>query len=143
VRHPEGLCTLAVAAALMNGRCVVAGKLRRDQVIGACGAKPGSVEDYPFGDGAAVFKVAGRMFALVSLGTPPGSVSLKCDPDLAIALRARYAAITPGYHLNKRHWNTVTLDGSVPDDELLELVGHSYDLVVARLTRAQRNGLMT
>jgi predicted DNA-binding protein (MmcQ/YjbR family) len=119
------------------------GKSRRDRVIAACGAKPGSVEDYPFGDEAAVFKVAGRMFALVSLGSPPGSVSLKCDPDLAVGLRAQYAAITPGYHLSKRHWNTVALDGSVPDEELLELIDHSYDLVVARLTRAQRNGLMT
>lgn len=116
---------------------------RRDRVIAECGAKPGSAEDYPFGDEVAVFKVAGRMFALVSLGTPPGSVSLKCDPDLADGLRARYATITPGYHLNKRHWNTVALDGSVPDDELLELIDHSYQLVVARLTRAQRSELMT
>jgi predicted DNA-binding protein (MmcQ/YjbR family) len=116
---------------------------RRGQVIAECGAKPGSAEDYPFGDEVAVFKVAGRMFALVSLGPPPGSVSLKCDPDLADDLRARYVAITPGYHLNKRHWNTVALDGSVPDEELLELIDHSYELVVARLTKAQRNELMT
>lgn len=114
---------------------------RRDRVIAECLAKPGSTEDYPFGDEVAVFKVAGRMFALVPLGPPPESVSLKCDPDLAAELRGRYAAITPGYHLNKRHWNTVVLDGSVPDEELLELVDHSYDLVVARLTRAQRNEL--
>jgi len=74
----------------------------RDRVMAACGAKPGSVEDYPFGDEVAVFKVAGRMFALVLLGPAPGSVSLKCDPGLADGLRGRYAAITPGYHLNKR-----------------------------------------
>jgi predicted DNA-binding protein (MmcQ/YjbR family) len=116
---------------------------RRDGVMAACGAKPGSAEDYPFGDEVAVFKVLGRMFALVSLGSPPGSVSLKCDPDLAPDLRARYAAITPGYHLNKRHWNTVELDGSVPDDELLDLIDHSYDLVVARLPKSQRNSLTT
>jgi len=115
----------------------------RDRVIAACSAKPGSAEDYPFGDEVAVFKVAGRMFALVSLGPPPGSVSLKCDPDLAAVLRDRYAAITPGYHLNKRHWNTVALDGSVPAEELLELIDHSYDLVVGRLPRAQRNELTT
>jgi predicted DNA-binding protein (MmcQ/YjbR family) len=115
----------------------------RDRVIAAYGAKPGSAEDYPFGDEVAVFKVADRMFALVSLGPPPGSVSLKCDPGLAAALRDRYAAITPGYHLNKRHWNTVALDGSVPDEELLELIDHSYELVVARLPRAQRSKLMT
>jgi len=116
---------------------------RRDRVMAACGTKPGSVEDYPFGDEVAVFKVAGRMFALVSLGPAPGSVSLKCDPGLATDLRGRYAAVTPGYHLNKRHWNTVTLDGSVPDEEVLELVDHSYDLVLAGLTNAQRNQLIT
>jgi predicted DNA-binding protein (MmcQ/YjbR family) len=110
-------------------------------VFAACGAKPGSVEDYPFGDGAAVFKVAGKMFALVSLGPEPGSVSLKCEPEYAADLRRRYPAITAGYHLNKRHWNTVELDGSVPDDELQELIDHSYDLVVASLTRAQRHEL--
>jgi predicted DNA-binding protein (MmcQ/YjbR family) len=115
---------------------------RRDQVIAACGAKPGSVEDYPFGDETAVFKVADRMFAIVALGGEPGRISLKCDPDFAVALRGRYPAITPGYHLNKRHWNTVALDGSVPGEELLELIDHSYDLVVARLTRAERDRLI-
>ena len=121
----------------------MAGSSQRDRVIAACGVKPGSAEDYPFGDEVAVFKVAGRMFALVPLGQPPGSVSLKCDPHLAEGLRARYPAVTPGYHLNKRHWNTVALDGSVPDEELLELIDHSYALVVARLTRAVREGLGT
>jgi predicted DNA-binding protein (MmcQ/YjbR family) len=121
----------------------MADALQRDRAIAECSAKPGSVEDYPFGDQVAVFKVAGRMFALVMLGPPPGIVSLKCDPDLAVDLRGRYSAITPGYHLNKRHWNTVTLDGSVPDDELQELIDHSYELVVARLTKAQRNQLTT
>ena len=114
---------------------------RRDRILAACGTKPGSTEDYPFGDGAAVFKVAGRMFALVSLGPSPGSVSLKCDPRLAEDLRVRYAAITPGYHLNKRHWNTVELDDSVPDEELLDLIDHSYNLVVASLTKVQRDSL--
>jgi len=116
---------------------------RRDSVIAACMAKPGAVEDYPFGDEVAVFKVAGRMFALVPLGEEPGSVSLKCDPELAIGLRGRYAGVRPGYHLSKRHWNTVALDGSVPDEEVLELIDHSYDLVVTRLTKAQRDRLIT
>ena len=115
----------------------------RDRVIAACQAEPGAVEDYPFGDEVAVFKVVGRMFALVPLGQAPGSISLKCDPDRAIGLRARYPGITPGYHLSKRHWNTVTLDGSVPDEEVLELIDHSYDLVVAQLTKAQRAQLIT
>ena len=112
---------------------------QRDRVIAACGAMLGAVEDYPFGDEVAVFKVGGRMFALVSLSDAPGSVSLKCDPVLADGLRARYPAITAGYHLNKRHWNTVVLDGSVPDDEVFEQIDHSHELVVATLTKAQRN----
>jgi predicted DNA-binding protein (MmcQ/YjbR family) len=116
---------------------------RRERVMAECGGRPGAVEDYPFGDGAAVFKVAGRMFALVALGDPPGSVSLKCDPDFAVELRHQYpGAVTAGYHLNKRHWNTVLLDGTVPGDELVELIDHSYDLVVARLTRADRDALI-
>src|SRR5258708_24011537 len=125
-----------------GGRVMAAGS-RRDRVMAACGTKPGSVEDYPFGDEVAVFKVAGRMFALVSLGPAPGSVSLKCDPGLAADLRGRYAAVTPGYHLNQRPWNTVTLAGSVPDEEVLELLDHSSDLGLAGLTTAQRNHLIT
>ena len=115
----------------------------RDRVIAGCSAKPGSVEDYPFGDEVAVFKVVGKMFALVTLGPAPCSVSLKCDPDLAAGLRRRYAAVTAGSHLDKRHWNTVTLDGSVPEDELLDLIDHSYELVVAGLPRAERGKLNT
>lgn len=76
---------------------------RRDRVIAACGAKPGSAEDYPFGDEVAVFKVAGRVFALVSLGPAPGRVSLKCDPGRAADRRGRDPGVTPGYHLSKRH----------------------------------------
>ena len=113
----------------------------RERVIAACGAKPGSAEDYPFGDEVAVFKVADRMFALVSLGPPPGSVSLKCDPGLAAALRDRYAAITPGYHLNKRHWNTVILDGSLREQIITEMIEDSYDLVVSDRPEPRRRAL--
>lgn len=113
-------------------------KSRRDRVIAECNDKPGSTEEYPFGDEVAVFKVGGRIFALVMLNSTPGNISLKCDPDLAVELRSRYAAITAGYHLNKTHWNTIELDGSVPDGELSELIDHSYDLIVARLPKAQR-----
>jgi predicted DNA-binding protein (MmcQ/YjbR family) len=88
-----------------------------------------------------VFKVGGRMFALVPLGEDAASVNLKCDPDIALDLRARHAAVRPGYHQNKRHWNTVELDGSIADDELREMIEHSYELVVSQLTRAQRNRL--
>ena len=116
-------------------------KSQRDRVIAECAAKPGSAEDYPFGDDVAVFKVAGKMFALVSLNDSPGRASLKCDPDLAVVLRGRFPAVTPGYHLSKRHWNTVELDGSLPSGELLDLIDHSYDLIVATLTRQARAGL--
>jgi predicted DNA-binding protein (MmcQ/YjbR family) len=115
--------------------------MTRDEVLAACLAHRGAVEDYPFGDEVAVFKVGGRMFALVSLLGDPGSVHLKCDPDVALELRDRYAAVRPGYHLNKRHWNTVELDGSIDDDELRDMVTHSYELVVQRLPKRQRTAL--
>jgi predicted DNA-binding protein (MmcQ/YjbR family) len=110
----------------------------RDEVLDVCGSLPAAVEDYPFGDGVAVFKVGGRMFALVPLEGSPGSVNLKCDPDLTLELRARYPSVRPGYHQDKRHWNTVELDGSVDEDELRWMIDHSYELVVSRLPRAVR-----
>jgi predicted DNA-binding protein (MmcQ/YjbR family) len=110
----------------------------RDDVLVFCGELNGAVEDYPFGDGVAVFKVGGKMFALVMLDGAPGFVNLKCDPELARELRDRFAAVRPGYHANKRHWNSVDLDGSVPSDEIREMIGHSYELVVAGLTRKER-----
>jgi predicted DNA-binding protein (MmcQ/YjbR family) len=116
--------------------------MTRDDVLELCAGLPGAVEDYPFGDGVAVYKIEGRMFALVSLEGSPGSVSLKCDPGLALEWRARYPAVSPGYHLNKRHWNSVELDGSVDDIELQEMIDHSYDLIVRRLPRAVRERLV-
>jgi predicted DNA-binding protein (MmcQ/YjbR family) len=112
--------------------------MTRDDVLAYCADLPGATEDYPFGDGVAVFKVGGRMFALVSLEGSPGSVNLKCDPELALHWRARYAAVRPGYHANKRHWNTVDLDGTLDDGELPEMIDHSYQLIVDRLPRAER-----
>jgi predicted DNA-binding protein (MmcQ/YjbR family) len=113
----------------------------RDDVLEACADLPGSVEDAPFGDEVAVFKVGGKMFALVMLAGEPGSVNLKCDPDRALELRARHDAIRPGYHMNKRHWNTVDLDGTVADEDLREMIDHSYDLVVGSLPRGEREAL--
>jgi predicted DNA-binding protein (MmcQ/YjbR family) len=112
--------------------------VNRDDVLDLCSSLPGAVEDYPFGDGVAVFKVGGKMFALIPLEDNAETVNLKCDPDRALELRARYAAVRPGYHQNKRHWNTIELDGTVEDDELRDLVDHSYELVVDGLTRAER-----
>ena len=99
----------------------------------------GASEEFPFGDEVSVFKVGGKMFALCSLDAgPPLQLSVKCDPELAAQLRSAYPAIRPGYHLNKRHWNTITLDGSLPDELVTDLLGDSYDLVVASLPRARR-----
>jgi predicted DNA-binding protein (MmcQ/YjbR family) len=115
--------------------------MQRDRMMAACQGLPSAVEEYPFGDGAAVFKVCGKMFALVSLDGPTGSVNLKCDPAVAVALRGRFAAVTAGYHMNKRHWNTVALDDSVPDELVEEWLEHSYDLVVRGLRKADRERL--
>ena len=104
----------------------------------ACLGLPGAVEEFPFGDEVSVFKVGGRMFALCSLDGRPLQLSVKCDPELAVQLRAAHPAIAPGYHLNKRHWNTMTLDGSLPDQMVTDLLGDSYDLVVASLPKARR-----
>jgi predicted DNA-binding protein (MmcQ/YjbR family) len=105
-----------------------------------CLALPGAVEEFPFGDEVSVFKVGGKMFAACRLDGRPLQLSLKCEPDLAVQLRAAHPAIAPGYHLNKRHWNTITLDGSLPDQMVTDLLGDSYDLVVASLPRARRPG---
>ncbi|MBB4665136.1 MmcQ/YjbR family DNA-binding protein [Conexibacter arvalis] len=112
-----------------------------EELKAACLALPGSVETFPFGEGISVFKVEGRVFALSRLGGEPLQVSLRCEPELAVQLRAAHAAIAPGWHLNKRHWNTVTLDGSLPAEMVRELIEDSYDLVVERLPRAKRIGL--
>jgi predicted DNA-binding protein (MmcQ/YjbR family) len=118
-----------------------ANPVNRDQVLDLCAGLLGAVEDYPFGDDIAVFKVGGKMFALVMLTGERGSVNLKCDPDWAQELRAKHEAVRPGYHQNKRHWNTVDLDGTVDEAELREMVDHSYELVVSRLPRSRRPGL--
>lgn len=103
-------------------------------------SRKGAFEDRPFGPDTAVFKVMGKMFALIGDGEPL-QVNLKCDPDEAIFLRQMYAAVQPGYHMNKRHWNTVTVDGTIPDDELRRMVDTSYNLVVKSLKKADREAL--
>jgi predicted DNA-binding protein (MmcQ/YjbR family) len=106
-----------------------------------CLALPGATEEFPFDAENSVFKVAGKIFAISRLDGRPLRVSVKCDPGLAEQLRASYAAITPGYHLNKRHWNTIVLDGSVPDAMVRDMIEDSYDLVVSALPRAARKAL--
>jgi predicted DNA-binding protein (MmcQ/YjbR family) len=106
-----------------------------------CLRQPGAIEDFPFGPEHSVFKVARKMFALSALDRAPLEVSVKCEPELAVGLRESYPAIRPGYHLNKRHWNTITLDGSLPDKLVRDLIEDSYDLVVSALPKRTREQL--
>ena len=103
--------------------------------------EPGAREVYPFGPKTAVFKVQNKIFMLARVPRCPLEINLKCNPDRALMLREIFDAVEPGYHMNKRHWNTIILEGSVPDATVLELIDHSYDLVVAKLTALQRNNL--
>lgn len=90
---------------------------------------PNTRLDYPFGPGVAVYKTGDKMFALVAEKTQPLRLSLKCDPQLAVLLREKYETVMPGYHLNKKHWNTILLTGQLADDEVKDLIRHSYELV--------------
>jgi predicted DNA-binding protein (MmcQ/YjbR family) len=90
---------------------------------------PNSRLDYPFGEGVAVYKKADKMFALISESTNPLRISLKCDPLLAETLRQKYETVLPGYHLNKKHWNTIILTGQLPWEEIQGMIRHSYELV--------------
>lgn len=105
-----------------------------------CLAKPGVTEHFPFDNRTLVFKVMNKMFALCDV-EDFDSVNLKCDPEQAIDLRERYDAVKPGYHMNKQHWNTVSINSDVPDNMLFELTDHSYDLIVASLPKKIRNEL--
>ncbi len=90
---------------------------------------PGAKLEYPFGEGVAVYKVGDKMFALIAEGKEPLRLSLKCDPELSKLLRAKYETVQEGYHLNKKHWNTLILSGQLPWEEVKPLIRHSYDLV--------------
>ncbi|MCF2529641.1 MmcQ/YjbR family DNA-binding protein [Yinghuangia soli] len=111
-----------------------------DELKDACLAFNGATEEFPFPrhPEVSVFKVGGKIFALSQLTDKPLTVSLKCEPELALRLRAKYPAIVGGYHLNKRHWNTVTLDGTVADDLVRDMIEDSYDLIVAALPKMER-----
>ncbi|MCU1676867.1 MAG: hypothetical protein JWM93_1625 [Frankiales bacterium] len=104
-----------------------------------CLGLPEATEDFPFGEETAVFRVGGKLFAL--LPVTGRSINLKCEPERALDLRRRHTAIAPGYHQNKQHWNTVTLGGDVPDDLLVTLVEDSYDLVFASLPKRERDAI--
>jgi predicted DNA-binding protein (MmcQ/YjbR family) len=106
-------------------------------------ALPEVTEEESFGPGVNVYKVAGKVFAILQPGSQPPQVTLKCEPGLALELRAQFPAVTEGYHVNKKHWNTVLLDGTVPGNEIHDMVEHAYQRVVASLpkyVRAQLSG---
>jgi len=100
-----------------------------------CISKKGVTEEFPFGEETLVYKVMGKAFALAGMDDVPGSCNLKCDPEKAEELRDKYSAIIPGYHMNKKHWNTVIWDGSISDQLILELIDHSYELVLRGLPK--------
>ena len=101
----------------------------------------GVTEETPFGPEVLVYKVKGKMFSLIAPQDQPIRINLKCDPDKALALRDMFESIIPGYHMNKKHWNTIILDGEVPEAEVCALIDHSYDLVVKGLKKADREAL--
>lgn len=102
-------------------------------------SKPGSEETLPFGPDVLVYKVGGKIFALTDPDQFPPRINLKCDPERAVALRDEYDSIVPGFHMNKRHWNTLVLDGSLPAKLVAELIDHSYGLVVASLPKNKKS----
>ncbi len=115
--------------------------MTKEKLTAYCLSKPHSKEDYPFGPEPTVIKVASKMFALISAKDGRVHISLKCDPFMAQSLREQHSAITPGYHLNKDHWNTIKIDGAIPEDEVYWMIDHSYELVLKSLTRAERDAL--
>ncbi|MBI3005359.1 MAG: MmcQ/YjbR family DNA-binding protein [Ignavibacteriales bacterium] len=115
-----------------------------DQIRGYCLKKKGRItESFPFGEDVLVFKVNGKMFLLANVDEHPVTVNLKCDPEYAIELRERHEAVRPGYHMNKKHWNTVTIDGSISTKEILEMIDHSYEQVVKTMSKTVQQRLLT
>ncbi len=114
-----------------------------DAFRSACLALPEATEDQPFGPDTLVFKVCGKMFALLGLDDVPPRASLKCEPERAVELRERYASVLPGYHMNKRHWNSLVLDGEVPVALVRSMIEDSHRLVVAGLRKADRQRIET
>ncbi len=101
-------------------------------VIDYCTSRPGSTQEFPFDDTTLVFKIKGKMFALISLDEPH-RINLKCDPAYALVLRQQYPQVRPGYHMNKKHWNTIELDGTVTDENMMQWIDDSYELVIRKL----------
>jgi Uncharacterized protein conserved in bacteria len=108
-----------------------------------CLSLPEATEDFPFDDVTLVFKVNGKMFALTTIDEHPLSMNLKCDPELAVELREKYECVTAGYHMNKRLWNTIELNGEMKEPEVKKWINHSYEEVVKKLPKADRERLQS
>jgi len=112
-----------------------------EQIREFCLKKKGVTEEFPFDEETLVFKVAGKIFLLASLESIPLQINLKCDPEKAVELREEYESVQPGYHMNKIHWNTIIVDGSVSVNKIFEWIDDSYNLVVAGLKKSERKTL--
>lgn len=112
-----------------------------EEIRDYCISKPGVTEGFPFNDTALVFKVMGKMFALLDLSEDSRGITLKCDPELAIELREQYPEVTPAWHFNKQHWNGIDLKGSISNNQLKEWINHSYTIVVDSLPKVKRTAL--
>ncbi len=113
--------------------------MRLDRIREYCLARhPSVTEEFPFGEDVFVYKIGGRLFLIAAAASVPLRITVKCDPAGALELRERYSAVEPGYHMNKRHWITATLDGSIPPKEILAMIGRSFDLVAQSLPAAAR-----
>jgi predicted DNA-binding protein (MmcQ/YjbR family) len=123
------------------GEAMQNGAVDAETLKAACLELNGAVETFPFNPETSVFKVGGKIFAISHLDGVPLTVSLKCDPELAVRLRNQHPEIVGGWHLNKRHWNTVRLDGALSDSLVREMVEDSYDLIVSSLSRAEQREL--
>jgi predicted DNA-binding protein (MmcQ/YjbR family) len=115
--------------------------LNIEQIREFCLKKKEVIEEFPFDEETLVFKVFGKIFLLASLETIPLQINLKCNPEKAIELREEYEAVQPGYHMNKKHWNTVIIDGSIPHTRIQEWIDESYELVVSGLKKSERQKL--
>ena len=107
-----------------------------------CLSFAGVTEEFPFDQYILAFKVKGKIFSLTNVDLFV-SINLKCDPEIAVELREQYSAVLPGYHMNKKHWNTVLIDRSISDSRIREMIKHSYDLVVEKLPKGIRTGLLS
>jgi predicted DNA-binding protein (MmcQ/YjbR family) len=114
-----------------------------DDLISYCRDKKGETDDFPFDESTLVFRVGGKIFALTSIDDEESRVNLKCDPELAVILRDEFSSVIPGYHMNKKHWNTVYLSGDVSQEKLKWMIDNSYDLVFASLKKSERERIQS